>query len=63
VSSICPSKITGAFGAFRNVMVGFPVPLNVAELFNALICHTFPRNTATMYVDKEWVKHVRGSHL
>jgi len=26
VTPICPSKITGAIGAFRNVMVEFPVP-------------------------------------
>ena len=48
MTPICPSRITGAFGAFRNVMVEFPVPWNVTELFTALVCHESLGNTVTI---------------
>jgi len=42
----------GAFGAERKVMVEFPVPWNVTELFTTLVCHAFPGKTATMSAKK-----------
>jgi len=42
----------GAFGAKRKVIVEFPVPWNVIELFTALVCHAFPGKTATMSTKK-----------
>ena len=48
MTPICHSKITSAFGAFRNVIVEFPIPCNVTELSIGLVCHALPENTATI---------------
>jgi len=41
-----------AFGVERKVMVEFPVPWNVTELFTALVSHACPGKTATMSTKK-----------
>ena len=48
MTPICPSRTTIAFGAFRKVMVEYPVPWNVAELFTLLVCHAFLGKTITI---------------